>query len=385
MKECSQAEIDDDASEYGPRLDPNKLEEVRKRAEQAKLLFEELMQAGALPLAEPRFRNPDLLELVLEEARNRQVEEPAIAQKLAALARHLIKMLTGEAEVRTASVRAMCLEANARRLQRDLDGAANTLAIVAPILEFATERALYCQTMALIRWEQGRMDEAEALLARALYLYTLEESEYELADCQALLGLLREEERSLGDPTFSLVAAWATLRPNSPPYLLVRVALALAVVYAEQNQIVLARRNLNDAQELFVHLKRQKDRLYAHWAEARALALLGDREEARHLLEFVGQGLWEVGDTAGSLVSAVDLLVLLAEVGDHEAIREALADLAEAPHGVNTSLISNLGEHFHNGLPPDPRKLGHVVSSALRRIFRAARAASTPFPFGVNA
>jgi hypothetical protein len=385
MNECSEEAVDEGFGvlENGLRL--SVLEDVRTRAEQAQLLFDELMQAGALPLPDARFRNPDLLELVLEECRSRQVEEPGGARQLAALASHLSRMLLGEAEVRTAAFRAICLEANARRLGRDLSGAAQRIATAAHLIEFDLERALYCQTTALIRWEQGLLDDADALLVRAIQLYTAEEFESEIAACHALLGLLREEERKLGDPYPSLALAWTAHSPSVLPRLLVRVGFALAAIYGEQDHSELARETLSTTRNLFASLKCEEEVPYARWAEAKVLALVGERGAAREILESVGQELWGTGDSASSLLSEVDLLILLAEDGDLGAIVDALDDLPEFPKGANSSLITEFGLSLQNGLL-NPRNAGHTVSSGLRRIFKIAGIpGSPPFPFGINA
>src|SRR6185295_18957710 len=157
---------------------PELIEETRRRTETVERLFVELMQATSgrrLGLVrQARFRSLELLERLLEESHAAQLAEPAKAAELARLAARLAGLFgEGDEEAAAALPRAYSLGANARRLEGRLRAADSLLAKAVPFLNGGIERAFYCRTLALLRWEQGRADEAQALLQHTAFLYSL--------------------------------------------------------------------------------------------------------------------------------------------------------------------------------------------------------------------
>ncbi|MFL6261773.1 MAG: hypothetical protein ACJ76Y_18905 [Thermoanaerobaculia bacterium] len=178
-------------------LDPDRFSELEQRRTEAERLFAELARAGPDEqrrwLGEERFRNVDLLDLLLEEGHAGQLADPARAERLSLLAARLAASLAAdEPEASVALARAYCLGANARRLGGDPAGADELLARAVLFLELASERAFYSRIAALVRWEQGRLDEADALLeyAERLYARTGSQASRRLARlCSACCGL----------------------------------------------------------------------------------------------------------------------------------------------------------------------------------------------------
>ncbi|HEY2291872.1 MAG TPA: hypothetical protein VGM86_14320, partial [Thermoanaerobaculia bacterium] len=194
-------------------LSPEKTAEWDRRRKAAGDLFAELTSAPPARQAglvrQERFQNLDLLELLLESSQDAQLADPARGEDLSHLAGRLAVILSeDEAEAAAALPRAFCLGANARRLRQDVTGADAMLAKAAPFLEFSGERAQYSRVAALVRWEQGRADEADALLRNAIRLFAEEGPVPEEACCQGLLGLLQMEQRGLGDPLPALLDGW---------------------------------------------------------------------------------------------------------------------------------------------------------------------------------
>src|SRR5436853_3514437 len=161
-------------------LSPERLAERARRREVAAKLLAELMDAPldaqARLLREARFQNLDLLDLLLEASQDAQPGDAVRSEDLSHLAARLAAALAEmEPEASAALPRAFCLGANARRLGRDVEGADALLGKAAPFVEFPGERAVYSRIAGLVRWEQGRIDEAEALLRHAARLFAAEE------------------------------------------------------------------------------------------------------------------------------------------------------------------------------------------------------------------
>lgn len=391
----SQPEDDDETrDEYSKpwkvALSAGQLEERRRRLEAASVLSAELIRADgerqAEMLRQPHFQNLDLLDHLLEESHHRQLTETVLAEDLAVLAGRLATLLAGrEVEARSALCRAFCLGANARRLGSDPDGADALLAKAVPFLQFQQDRAFYSRTAALVRWEQGRLDEADALLRHATRLFAREGLEIEVAACRGLHGLLREEEGDLGDPMMPLSRGWASMAGDLRPEILLRVGLALAALQAERQRPNDARQTLKDAWALFGEIQDEGEIFRVYWSEARALALLGERNVALQTLESIRQKLLREPFPAEAVLLSVDLAVLLAEDGKTAEIEALIRDLRpfsafDPVYLLAMGSLDNLQAELGSG-KLDPRKTGRDVASVLRRTFRARRVRLKPLPF----
>jgi len=194
-------------------------------------LLRELMEAEPSHqlrrVREPRFQSLALLDWLLEQSHEHQLSNPAHAVQLARLA---IRLGTGFRETaaardRTEAVaalsRAFCLGANALRLDSKLSAAENLLTRGSLVLTDSLERAFYCRTLAVLRWEQARTDEARALLAYAAGLYAREGVEREASLCRSAVPMRWAPSAGAGrdstarqDP--SSLCAWGW--PSSPPW-----------------------------------------------------------------------------------------------------------------------------------------------------------------------
>ena len=369
---------------------PELIEEIQRRAATVDRLFAELMQAPPgrrLRLVQKaRFRSLDLLERLLEESHAGQLAEPARAAELARLAARLARLFgEGDEEAAAALPRAYSLGANARRLEGRPKAADVLLAKAVPFLAGCMERAFYCRTLALLRWEQGRADEAEALLQHTACLYATEGLDREVGACLVILGLVLLEEGRQGDPLALLARGWAEMDRDGRPHLALRGSLALAALLAQSDLGERARGLLSEAWRLSAQVAEPADMLRIYWWEGRVLARLGNREEALHMLESVRRQLLAEPSPAEAALVSVDLALVLAESGradEIEALAEALwssfpavpAMLLAAQHLSAVAILARGGE-------TRLREATAKTAITLRRIFRACGLCIKPLPF----
>jgi tetratricopeptide (TPR) repeat protein len=371
-------------------LSPETVAERERRREAAGRLFAELTSVPPARqselLRQARFLSLDLLDLLLESSQEAQPADPARAEELSHLAARLAATLSEEEpEAAAALPRAFCLGANARRLRQDVTGADAMLARAAPFVEFPGERALYCRIAALVRWEQGRPDEADALLRHAARLFAEEGLVAEEACSLGLLGLLQMEQSGLGDPLPALLDGWVEISREIRPAVALRVALSAAVCLADRGQADRARMKLREAWRLSREVGDPREQLRASWLEARVLGRLGDREEALQMLESVRLRLFLEPSPAEAALVSIDLGLVLAESGRAAEI-ESLADALrksfpeEAPLIVAAGGLLRFAELALDAEPGLPALARHAMATMLRT-FRVARLSLRPLPF----
>jgi tetratricopeptide (TPR) repeat protein len=371
-------------------LSPEKIAERERRRDAAAKLFAELtgaqldQQAGLLRQA--RFRNLDLLDQLLEESQDSQPANPARAEDMAHLAGRLAAALAGEEpEAAAALPRAFCLGANARRLGGNVEGADAMLAKAAPFVEFPGERALYCRTAALIRWEQGRIDEAEALLRHAARLFAAEGLDGDEAGCRGLLGLLQREEPGLGDPLPALLDGWSGMGREIRPGMALRMGLSVAACQAERGRTDQARSTLREAWSLFAEIADPREMIRANWLEGRVLGRLGETAEALQVLESARQRLLAEPSPAEAALVSIDLGLVLAESGRAGEIEDLAAALRTSFPDEATLIVSagGLGRFAELATAGDvdlPLTARHAAAT-MTRTFRLARLHPRPMPF----
>ncbi len=145
----------------------------RDRAGAEPLLAELLRRSQAerldLVARHPRFRTRSLADLLLDEIRLRPGEREDLARLVLAIVERRQPHHFGRA-VDDLAAAAHCEIAEALRSRGDLQGSEAAFAEAAKRLPVATgvqERVKYCHLLAALRRDQGRLDEAVALLARA--------------------------------------------------------------------------------------------------------------------------------------------------------------------------------------------------------------------------
>ena len=369
-------------------------EEEARRRELAEALFAEL--AGRDPekrcwaLKGRRFREPALVELLLEKSREAQLVDPGEADTLATMAALLALRLCEPGEAALMAVflgRASCLAGNARRLMGNEAEAELAFANTVSFLARSTgscDRAFYCRSLALLRWEQGRIDEAASLLHHAARIFAENGAGHEEGTSLALLGLLYVEE---GDPKRAvplLRKARLGAEPGRRPWLTVRARLALALAHARLSNLGQARWMLREAWELFCLLDDCEELVRVHWLEGRVCSLLGPGEEADGLLDSVRAKFLDDGCLPEAALASLDLALHRAESRRGPSVGPLIKDLQArlgTEDGVDIALrgLRGFEKNLEEGKPP--RESADGIASFLRRTFRLRGLRVEPLPF----
>lgn len=378
------------AAALRPIEDATLLEAAGKRRRNAEGLLGELLsfplQARGNMVTTGRFRSLDLLDLLVDLSHSSQLTEPAQAQGLAEMASRLAAVLGDEDPDAAALLpHSLCLGANARRLQHDLAGAEAQLAKAAPFLACAGERAFYCRTAAVVRWEEGRTEEALALLGQASRLFPMAGPEEEADVCLGLTGLLLFEENQVPEALPRLHRAWRKLDREQRPPLTLRIGMALAISLALSQQGESARQVRQEAWKLYSKVPDAREMLRVYGYEGRLLGLLGEWKEAEQVLESVRQKLLEESSVGEAALVSLDLAMVLAEgqrVEDVVRLSEVLEQSApqSAPLDLAVAALMNLASNVRGG-EILPWEYAGASAVALRRSFRAVGLRLHPLPF----
>lgn len=190
--------------------------------------------------------------LLDESAQAAEEEEPDAAGELAELAVMIAGLPHPEEAGRVEAVKARgyCLLAQARRLRGDLVGAEEALRRAALHLmqpPDSPERAFYGWQLALLRYEQGRVEEAVAGLWRAARIYGEAGEPESEGSCLASLGALLLEEGEHERAVHPLIRAGELLDPDRDAWLAAQVRLGLALCHAALGYPVRALRDAENA------------------------------------------------------------------------------------------------------------------------------------------
>lgn len=369
---------------------PELIGRAKQRREDVDRLYGELMReepSRQLQIVrEPRFHSLDLLDELLERSHACQLANPAEAGQLARLALRLgIACQRERAETVTILARAFCLGANALRLDSRL-AAAEALAARGSLFpgDAPLERALFCRTLAVLRWEQARTEEAQALLEHAVRLAVREGRESDAALGRLLLGLVYLETGD-GDALPALSSAWLEVDREAHPLAALRGGLALAAVQARTGRVGRARQILREAWGLYARVTEPREMHRVFWWEGRTLAALGDHEEALNLLESVRRHLLAEPSPAEAALVSVDLARAMAAshraegaagaAGIEELAGELEAAFPEVP--VLALAAEGIRSLARESALPDAAS---AVEITLWRAFRACGLGMRPFP-----
>jgi len=375
---------------------PEMIDEAKRRNLEAEQLLVELL---GTPLDEqrnllqdPRFRSPDLLDLLLEASQEAQPEDAERAEALAVLALHLAGHLRSNLDEILSAMfftRASVLRANALRLRLQLVEAEDAFGRAAHFLLWpfeSSDRAVYCRALGILRWEQGHFDEAEALLrhaARQFREYCLTQ---EAGACWALLGLLLLDQNRTAEAVRSLQTGRATFDPAARPWLTVRAGLSLALAVADLGQAERAQALL---QETWIHYGQVRDegeQVRICWLEGKICSRIGKKEEAEQILFGVRARLFEAKLLPDAALCSLDLALLFIESGRGAELPQLLhaveVAFPEEPSGLDG--LRRAYEVFVAGLQGAksiPRPVIGMVETALRRVLRSGGYRVERLPF----
>ena len=182
--------------------------------------------------------------------------------------------------------RAFRLEASARRLLKDSWGSDSVYAKVARLSVNLSDRGSLLRGLALLRWDQGRWDEALGLLSQASLLYERAKRFQEAGECLALVGLLSLEEDEFEAASDAFEELWR-FRTAPRDDLAAAALLGEALCWAERGEAARARRKHRRAIALFDALRGEGLLFALRWREGQICAALGDLELAEEFLDEV--------------------------------------------------------------------------------------------------
>jgi uncharacterized protein YbaR (Trm112 family) len=310
---------------------PWMLDQAIQRRQDAGHLLAELLshspedRAGALD--DPRFQSLELLELALEESWKAQPRDLETSDSLACLAGPLTGHLRGQLGDTIASLyytRVTLLRANVFRLapppvptagQSVLTQAEDLLRSATHFLAWpfkSWDRAAYCRTLGLIRWEQGALDEAAALLHHAARGFADDGFASEEAASHALLGLLALDQHQPATAAAFLQRSLSSLVPAARPWLAVRAGLSLALALVDLGHAERARATYQEFSRHYADVSDAAEHVRLLWLEAKLLLRLDRAAEAESLLAGVRRKLIAEPSFAEAVLCSLDhALVLL--------------------------------------------------------------------------
>jgi len=389
--------------DYGPlwdRLDerlPQLLEQAGLRCAEAEELLAALLsypagQQGKV-LQEPRFHSRFLLDLLLDRSGAAQPQDPRLSESLAALAAQLgVRLFRQDSEEEEAALcqaRAANLAGNARRLLGKADAAEAALGTAAHFLAFtwghSRESLSLCRYLGLLRWEQGRLEEAEGLLRQAARGFGELGLPCEEGASRGLLGLLSLERNQAGRAIRLLQASREALDPEARPWLTAQVGLNLALGLAESGRFDQARHVFAEAAALDRWVTAEADQVRLHWLRGRVHARLGHPEEAEPLLETARRRLIEKHSLPEATLCSLDLAVVLVATGRAAELPRLLRDIEETFSAEEAlDVTRRVSRQFVEAVAGTARiPCGYLAEAAftLRRVFRFRGYRIEPLPF----
>jgi hypothetical protein len=309
----------------------SRAEEKPPISEQIEALLAELLaipqDQRADAMKDPRFRRMELLDRVLDEAA--AACDIVYSGYLAALAIWLGGM-TEPREAPPRLVRAFCLHANVQRLSGKLDAAEKSLGSAACFLSGKPEEVgLYSRILALLRWEQGRLQDAAALLRHGSHAFGELKRRTDQGVCLVLLGLVYVEAGEMKRATAPLLRGLTSPGGRPPSRLSVCGSLSLALAAA----LLGWKKEAREAREqawLFHAPPEAAAQPEVSWLAGRVAGALNETREASRLLDAARVQLLSVGRIAEAALASLDLAGLYAESGRSKEIGRLAAELEEA-------------------------------------------------------
>lgn len=284
-------------------------------------LLDELMscpkEERAAKLCEERFRCSAFLDHLLDECEAAIPFDPIRSDDLfgaaTILGRHFEQeSSTGLDFELERKCRTYWLGGTVRRLLGDIRGAESYFDQLAYMDLGGTSRAFYCRALGLLRWDEGRFEEAMALLQHAARRFRSQKSLQDWSACLALAGLVGLEQLAFWDSADLLERALTGLKVDRSPWLACKATLSLALCHLRRDCRLPALAARKDAWRLYSCIPQEAPRLELHWLEGQVAAGLGDLDDAEALLSSARQELVVGRRLAETTLATIDLVELLA-------------------------------------------------------------------------
>lgn len=361
---------------------PGVIASLEERAAEAERLVEELLRKPVKErvalLGQHGFRNLCLADLLLDASGEATREDAERAEELARLALAIAGQPQPKEDLswsEDVKVRGYCLLGNARRLLRDPRGAEEAFRSAAYHLTQppdSCERAFYCRMLALLRQEQGRMDEAVGLYWRAAGIFRETGELLDEGECLAELGLLFVEEGEHDRAVHPLARAAEVVNGERTPGLAARVRLGLALCHAALGHRDLATREEEAAQPFCERVADDDERAGVCELRGRIAALTDRVEEGAGLLEAARLHFLAKGRLHQAALATLDLALLWDEDRRLERLREMTRELSDAsgPTPQRAGVLDAL-RGFAREVARGPRAgLGEAASQAVEELRR---------------
>ena len=367
--------------------------EIQQLAAEDELL-EELLACPkgrrAALLEEERFRSSAFLDLLLEECHAALPFDPLRGEEIVSAASVLGRRFEQEGTTDPGAelerkCRVYCLGGTVRRLLRDHRGAEGLFEQVAFMDVGRKARALFCQSLGLLRWDQGRYEEAAALLHHATRRFRRQDYIRERGAFLALAGLLAVEQVAFSEADELLTAALPDLDAECRPWLACGATLGLALSLCEQG---FAAGEAHTARErawrLYARIPHEEALVGLHWLDGRVAAGLGEMADAEHLLDSVRRKFLQARRLPETALATLHLGEILAEAGREPEIAPLVEELAATFEG-RPGLDLALGSLRSMAADSEAGALDHTlwlcVGSSLRTLFPHQGVFFQPVPF----
>jgi tetratricopeptide (TPR) repeat protein len=353
------------------------VKQLDERSAEARRLLGQLLDAPEAQrpalAASNEFRNLRLADLLLEESRDLQTDQPMLSEELASLAlqiaeqRHAPKYARQVDEARAS---ACVLIGAARRIAGDLRGAEQAFGRAAGYLTGppdTLERGYYSQQLAVLRRDQGRDDEATGLLWRAALIYNEGADVLEEAACLAELGLLFVADGQVARAILPLTRASEALDLHPDPSLAVLARLALGVCHACMGEADKAQRLVKTARARYGRVADSvRQMAQCAWLEGKVAAYTGNLEDAPGLLDTAFKAFVRQERLYDAAFAGLDLAAVLARKGQLESLRFLIHDVVEGFRAevAQIGVLRVLGTVESALLRGRRAELGSVIASA---------------------
>lgn len=329
----------------------------------------------------PSLHSPVFLDYVRQTAWSALPHEPGFAECLAHIAIEQAAATRDSEEGRRHVLVAYCILSAVLRLRGLPDKADLLLSRSAFLLDCSEDEIVYLRTLAVLRWQQARLSEAHALLARALLLKRPVE---QTAPIQLILALLHVLEHvPVPRPLPMLRHAKDSFDSAHQPIQALLARLGLAYALAQKGDLEAAELERVAAQPLFPLVREPKAGAFAGWLDAR-VSLLTDAHLGLERLQAARKQLVELELPFTATLATVDAVYYLSTVDQRNLIEPFLAD---APLPLDIDPAARICRELAD--PPDApvwysaRVRSEVLAlpSTLRRVCLLRGIPTEPLPF----
>jgi tetratricopeptide (TPR) repeat protein len=364
--------------------DENLLTDAQRTADAFAELLGLSEDQQSVRINDPSFRSVGFVQHFLTRAED--ADEPELAFRYANLALVILDALDDDPTTYRQRARALCLIAAAQRRKGLIEVASDTLHLTAELLDAETltapARVLFCTTLAAVRVDQNRVDEALALLERAAYLAEANDDWLERAKARLALAWLLLDQLDHDEALIVLCEARALIDPAAHPQLAFSVLHALALTHADLGHTVELKEVLSSLTELRTYLPDGIHALRDRWIRAQVLWRIGQTAKAISRMQRVLVGLIQDGFAIDAAVASLEVARWAMESPPHRTkllaeLEDNLRPLAEDGH-----LPPWLWDVVSFSLSFSQHGKGHFLDlllSALRFVQRAEFNSQLPF------